>query len=177
MKFPSEGLFAPTHLSTLSGTAAINAMLGQVVTVAGITWVANLAVYIPIIVPTEFLVRRLFVIQGTSASAANQDVGLYSEDGVRLASSGSTAKSGSTIQYTTLGTPLLLTPGRYYLAYANDTNNTLAVRAPTAAAVIQDAGRLAGVLEEASAFPLPAAMTPVALAHQFYPYVGMTSTT
>lgn len=175
-RFPTEGEFAPSYFSTLSGTSVAGSTLGAVHTVAGLTWVANLAIYIPFFLPVRYPVRRLWVSQGATVTALNQDVGIYAASGERICSTGSVAKSGSAFQYTTLGTPVVLVPGRYYLAYSSDGSGANTVDGASPSATVPETFRLAGMLEESSAFPLPAAMTPVTLAHQLYPIVGFTQT-
>ncbi len=81
------------------------------------TWgTANQARYVPMYVPWPYRVRRVFWVNGSTASG-NMDFGIYNEDGVRLYSTGSTAQSGASApQFVTPSTPFILSPGRYIFA-------------------------------------------------------------
>jgi len=144
------------------------------VALASATWpVANTAFYMPLIVPWPYPVRRMFWLNGSSVTSTNMDVGIYTDSGTRLFSSGSTAESGaSLLQYVTLGTELILTPGRYYLALA--CSSTTANRGGTGVAGTVARNRQVGVLQEASALPLPATMTGAQVANAFLPFMGVT---
>lgn len=146
---------------------------------ASLTWpVADTAFYVPISLPWPFNVRRMFWINGSDVTTVNMDIGIYTAGGVRLYSSGSTAQSGaSTAQYVTLGTDILLTPGTYYLALA--CSSTTANRGGTGITSTYTTVnmRLCGVLQQATALPLPATMTGAAVANVCMPFIGITSTT
>ena len=104
------------------------------------------------------------------------DLGIYTADGSRIYSTGSTAQSGaSAAQFVSPTKVILLSPGRYYLALACDsvTANRGGQAATTTTAV---AGRLAGILQQASALPLPATATFAAMSSAFTPYFGITRT-
>jgi hypothetical protein len=85
---------------------------------------ANLAIYVPFAIPFQFNVRRVFWVNGSNLTG-NADLGVYTRTGARLFSTGATARSGASVtQYTTLGTPLLLSPGDYYMALSATTSAT-----------------------------------------------------
>lgn len=146
------------------------------VAVASITWpVANTAFYVPLWIPWTYPVRRVFWVNGTSVTSVNMDLGIYSSAGERIYSTGSTAQVGaSAVQYVD-PTDFTLSPGRYYMAVA--CSSTTANRggqgttAPTVPRI-----RLGGVLQEASALPLPNTMTPSAVANACVPFCGFTRT-
>lgn len=145
-------------------------------TASSITWpVANTAFYLPFTLPFAYPVRRVFWVNGSSVTSTNMDFGIYTADGTRLYSTGSTAQAGiSAVQYVT-PTEFLLSPGRYYFALA--CSSTTANRGGTgnipASATRQ---RLIGNLQEASALPLPVTMTGVAVANSCLPLCGITRT-
>lgn len=140
-------------------------------TPAAITWVANLAIYVPVTFPVPYPVRRMFWCNGTTADA-NVDVGVYTTGGTRLYSSGSTAQSGtSSLQYVSLSSELVL-HGRCYLAFA--CSSASASRTVGLSGGGTSLLRLAGVLQESSAFPLPSSWTPEAISNDKYPFVGVT---
>ena len=134
---------------------------------------ANKAFYFPFGLPFRFNVRRMFVANGGTVSG-NFDIGIYTLDGKRIYASGSTAQAGTTaLQYVSLSTELILPPDAYYLALAFD--NTTATTQRNAAAGINGV-RAMGVLQETSAFALPASMTPAAVSAVYVPLFGITST-
>ena len=102
------------------------------------------------------------------------DFGIYSSDGTQLWAAGSTAQSGaSVLQYVTLGTELLLRPGEYYLALAN---NGTTNRVTGTALITATLGRLLGLYQQASAFALPASATFAQWNSAVWPVCGLTRT-
>jgi hypothetical protein len=87
---------------------------------ASISWaVANLSVFIPIYLPWDYPVARVFWVNGSTV-AGNANFGIFTPTGKRIYSTGSTAASGgSALQFVT-PTPFTLSAGPYYFAYAND---------------------------------------------------------
>lgn len=119
---------------------------------------ANKAFYVHIRIEKPFLLGSLWWINGNNATG-NADVGIF--DGTtykKLASSGSTARSGtSVLQKVSVG-PILLPPGDYLLGHAASSTSGVSVMMSVATQLNCDLG---GVTEEAAAFPLPATATPV----------------
>jgi hypothetical protein len=148
------------HLHNLTGASP-----------AAQNWTANTAVYMPLYLPWPYNVRRMFWVNGTAGG--NSDIGIYSIGGGKLYSSGSTANtgSGSSPQYVTLATDVLLGPGAYFLAWANDGTSSRAFgTAPTASL-----GRIAGLYQQATALPLPALATFAAFAGVGAPWIGISN--
>lgn len=133
---------------------------------------ANRAYFIPFYLPDTFTVTSLIYGNG-AAPSGNVDLGIYDEDGVRLVSSGSTAKPGVGGPRAIDVTDTVLTAGRYYWGYAQ--SNTAAVFGWTHSALIVNI--MSGALQQASAFPLPATATFAAPSHQAMPFVGATNGT
>ncbi len=127
-------------------------------------------------IPFEYLVQRVWWVNGTTITSTSVDMGIYTFDGRRLYSTTPTAMVGaSSVQYATLGTPLLLGPGRYYLAWA--CNNTTARAYATAIASVTQ-GRLDGFLQQTSAATLPATATFASYATVAgFPFCGITRLT
>jgi hypothetical protein len=174
MDFPQQGVAMPTYISSLSGNAAPADGWGNIANAVQLTWVANLAIYIPFYLMAPYPIRRVFWANGSSAVAANCDFGIYSFSGDLVYSSGSTARSGSSVlQYVTVSPELWLPSGRYYMAYANDTNNPSTAFGDNTTATRQ---RTMGVLQQATAFPLPGTMTPAVIANALFPIFGFTQT-
>lgn len=172
--FPST---RPLFIHTYSRWAVEAARLAGVSnSLASLTWpVANTAFYFPVEIPWPYPVRRVFWVNGTSVTSTNMDFGIYTADGVRIYSTGSTGASGTSAPQYTSPTEFLLAPGRYYFALAD--SSTTANRGGmgrTTSTVPQI--RMAGVLQEASALPLPATMTPSAVANSMYALCGITRT-
>jgi hypothetical protein len=140
---------------------------------AQITWVANLAVFMPVNLPWPYPVRRVFWANGGTVAASNADFGIYNWDGVRLYSTGSTALSGASAMQTTDPTDFVLPAGRYYFAYNCD-NTTARAYGTTALTTIML--RQTGVLQQAvGAVTLPATMASAGAATQaLYNLCGIT---
>ncbi len=89
--------------------------------IGNITWIANLATYVPFILARPKLIAQFFWINGGTV-AGNTDVGVYNEALTKVLSTGSTANSGtSTIQAVNV-TDTVLQAGRYWLAIASDSS-------------------------------------------------------
>lgn len=137
------------------------------------TWpTANLALYCPIVLDDLMLVKNIIIANGAAVSG-NVDVGIYAADGTRLVSSGSTAQAGTNVSQVFDVTDTQLGPGLYYLAIALD-NTTGTVFGKTIVAAI---GQLAGMAQQASAFPLPATATFASLTALVHPNIGIATKT
>lgn len=133
---------------------------------------SNAAIYIPFTVSELITVRKLFSYNGAAASG-NIDVGIYDAAGTRLASTGSTAQSGTnTLQVFDI-TDFVLVPGKYYLAVAMD--NTTGTLFAHTAGIAGHHYASGGVMQEASAFPLPATATFASMAQNFLPMIGLST--
>jgi hypothetical protein len=128
---------------------------------------ADLAIYVPVLVPRPVLVRKLWFGSGVT-STGNIDIGLYGANGTCLVSSGATAKVNTDQVVNVTDTPI--GPGLYYLALvahtATDTFQRTPATAPMPVAL--------GVFYEAAAYPLPATATfAISQATAYIPLVGM----
>lgn len=135
---------------------------------------ANRAIFVPFTLNAPFLVQKLWWANGASV-AGNMDCGIYSNDGTKLVSTGSTAQSGtSVVQSVSLGTPLLLMPGvpMYFALAASSTSATVVQNASTTPFF-----KLMAVAQQASALPLPASATFATVAANSIPLCGITSRT
>lgn len=173
--FPSD-IPLPLFVHTWARWGVETQRMGAAAALASITWpVANTAFYVPVWLPWTYPVRRVFWINGTSVTSTNMDFGIYSADGERIYSTGSTAASGtSATQYVDV-TDFTLGPGRYYFALA-DSSGTANRGGQGSTAFTVARVRMSGVLQEASALPLPASMTPSAVANSCTPACGITRT-
>lgn len=115
---------------------------------------ANLATYVPFSLSRSIVVTQLWVANGTVA-AGNIDIGIYSVDGARLTSLGSTAMAGTSVLQGSTITNITIGPGQYYLAFACSSTSAHILSVTSAAYKI----RTLGVYQQASALPLPASAT------------------
>ncbi len=118
------------------------------------TWpAANRAIYAPVCVQQTVTVKKMALLVATQSG--NLDVGIYSETGTRLVSSGSTAVAAAGLQSVDI-TDTTLSPGVYFLAMCVD-NTTAAFTRGIVPVVAQ---QIAGVQQQAvGAVTLPATAT------------------
>lgn len=163
-----------SSISPFTGTAAGLNAAGASYSIAGGTWpTGDLAIYVPLTLPFAYQVKRFFVVNGANVTN-NVDIGIYSRAGTKLYSTGSTAGAGAnTTQFIAVSPTLLLEPGGYYLAMAMNGTSSAPARITFLTVVVL---RMSGVLQEASAFALPAVMTPASVANAYMPVFGITST-
>lgn len=144
----------------------------------GVGWTANVAIYVPFMLSWPYNVRRAFWGNG-NAVAGNCDIGIYTQGGARLWSSGSTACSGPTnsLQYVTTSPDLTLQPGvPYFFGFTHDSSTASHLTGESGSAMTTPWGRACGLYQQASAFPLPAAATFAAYAAVGLPLIGITNT-
>lgn len=176
MDFPGG---EPQHIPTLSVigieavTGAILGYQGGGATAGNVNYpAADLAIYVPFALDYPFIVRRLWWFNGSSLTG-NVDCGVYAASGEKLLSSGSTAQSGTTSIQTATVSDYKLDPGSYYLALAGSATGTRFTRL----AYAQTSLRFVGVLQQSSALPLPATMSPAAIGQGYLPIFGISSRT
>lgn len=159
-------------LNLLGGSANSNSAYGGTTA----AWpAANRALFIPFTLSQPIAVAAMFTYNGGTASG-NLDLGIYSEDGTRILSTGSTAMSGtSTLQVISV-TSTVIGPGRMYLAMAVD-NTTAIFRAANTGYITAIAFKVAGMAQMASAFALPATATLATLSTSYAPIFGLSTKT
>lgn len=175
--FP-RNVVVPTHISAFSRAmcgSPIKTSGGAVSAPTSQNWVANSALYMPLYLPWQYNVRRLWWNNGANATA-NSDIGLYSVGGARLVSAGSTPMAGAganNLQYVVLPTDLLLLPGQYFLGFSSNGTISAVFGVNVGATIL----RRAGCLQQTSAaFPLPANAAFAPNATAIIPVVGITNT-
>jgi hypothetical protein len=158
-----DGLVAITPFS-LNGAMGLS--LGGT-PIADLAWPnANAAVYLPFRVQTLFIAQKLFALAGAGI-AGNIDVGIYTQDAVRMISTGSVALVvGPTLQSFDIA-DLVMGPGLYYLAAAVD-GGAHVYHTPYGSPYT----RIMGITEQAAAFPLPATATFAASFMRIIPLIG-----
>lgn len=119
------------------------------------TTATNVAKFFPFTLSQTIIIKRLFTVNGLTVSG-NFDVGIYSNDGTKIVSSGSIAQVGtSTLQSVTIS-DTTLGPGMYYFAVAQD--NATGVFYNMAATLGIEV-LLTGTATQSTAFPLPSSVT------------------
>lgn len=178
-------LIVPTHVNTYGRCFGMNTAgrtaLFTSATVANAllstTWApaANSAMIIPFVLPWPYTVARLFWANGASVGG-NSDIGIFTTAGAALGRAGSTANTGaSALQYAApAGGAFQLEPNtRYFLAYVNDGTTGRVMGFPSGAIT----PRAMGMLQQASAIPLPNPLTPAAITgSNVIPMAGFTNT-
>lgn len=138
---------------------------GQVSAGTGGVWpAANRALYEQVLVYEPTTIYQLGV--EVTVQSGNLDLGVYDESWARLVSSGSTAVAAAGLQLVDPA-DLVLKPGVYFLAMACD-NGTAAFFRGTYDNAAMPA---VGIMQQASAFPLPANATPALPANAYQPVI------
>ncbi len=170
--FTTRGV-APPFISTLSRYSSGVEWSGSGGTAgaASTAWgTANLARFYLLRLPFMYPMRRMFVANGATISG-NVDVGIYTQAGTKIWTSGSTAQSGASVLQYFNATDTLLMPGTYILALAMS-SATATVHRVTGSF----AGGLWGATRQASAFTLPDPLTIATSAEAYLAIFGITST-
>ena len=143
---------------------------------ASLTWVANLCIYIPMTLPWDYPVSRVFWVNGATITSTDASFAIYSDDGTRIYTTGAVAMSGASnnSQYVTPSTPFVLSAGSYFFAWSCNNSANRVAGTGSLTALAQRGG---GIFQEASAHPAPATPTFAAAAQAVYPFCGVTSTT
>lgn len=140
------------------------------------TWVPNLVSYMPFSNPFDYPINRVVWANGSTITTSNVDFGIYTPDGKKIYSTGTTVQAGPSIaQYVTPSPTFILPKGSYYAGWTcdNTTNRACCFQGSVMAGIMY------GMLQESTvSFGLPATMTPVRWAQVFgYCAVGFTRTT
>jgi hypothetical protein len=165
----------PPILSPLS----VEAIGDTLVATTGVSFVsgtypaANRALAYGITLARPYLVRKVWWGNGTTATTDSADVGVYTETGTRLVSGGGTAISGASNLQEVDVTDTLLQPGRYYLAYSQSGVTATPLLCAATAAL----ARACGIVQMATAYPLPSTLTPAAVAGTGLPLFGIAART
>jgi len=135
---------------------------------------ANLAIYVPFYLPWPYTLQGGGWVNGSSVTGT-ADFGVYSAAGARLISTGSVSRSGASApQLIDFSGTIVLPPGLYYMAMSASSGaaNTNWQNASVTSAT----GKMLGILQQATAHPLPATMSPAAWASTGYPLMGLYRT-
>lgn len=174
MDFPSDPP-VPTHICTWMDCAggAGARLIGGAGGTSSQSWPSiNLAVFTPLWLSWPYTAQRVFWVNGGTISG-NVDMGIYTPGGARIWSAGSTVQSGATtLQYVGTG-GLRLAPGPYYLAL---TFSATSGHVTGSGLNSVTSARLAGLVQMASALPLPATATFATSTTNLWPLMGLTTT-
>lgn len=162
----------PTHPESGVGNIMFNGGNLSLNTYASSTWPsASKALFIPFWISKPITFSTMFWVNGATTSG-NVDVGVYSVDGTKIVSKGSTAQSGASALQSVSVTSTTLGAGMYYLAMAAD--NTTATYYRTIAGQSLRT-KFTGMAEMSSAFALPATATFATVAADYIPMVGLST--
>lgn len=166
--FPAGNDVSQQVINTWSLEAVGIPMLCEGRSMASAVWpTANLAIAVPAELHVGQTINQLMISNGAAVSG-NVDAGLYLPDGTRIVSKGSTAQAGTSVIQALDVTDTYVAPGLIYMVQAMD-NTTGTFQRPATPAVT--AGAM-GVLQMATAFPLPATMTFAAMAQVGVPNIS-----
>lgn len=134
---------------------------------------ANLALFIPFYVSRRTTITQIFCLNGATV-AGNLDVGIYTQDGTRIVSSGSTAQAGANAIQALSITATQLSAGVYYMAMSMSSATATIFRTTL---FNNTATRSIGVAQMASALPLPATATFASATFGTIPLFALTTRT
>lgn len=171
--FPAPGTL-PLFVSSLSrwGVASEFLATGGGAPLS-ITWTANLAVYVPVVLPWAYPVNRVWWINGATVGG-NADFGIYTPSGSQIYHTGSTVTvTGLNVQYVTPTTPFVLPAGPYYFAWTCSGTIGVGIGPKT---TTTPPGAVAGCLSQSTALPLPATATFATYSGPGIEWCGITQT-
>lgn len=133
------------------------------------TWPsANRALFVPFRVQSRITVTKAFWVNGGAVSG-NVDIGIYSEGGARLVSSGSIAQANINLYQEVDITDTQLGTGLFFMALAVDNGTAQFVRRTTSTIFLTPSR----VYQMASAFVLPATATFATVSSSYLPVFGV----
>lgn len=135
---------------------------------------ANLAIYVPIVVPELSTIFQIAWHNGAVNAAANVDVGLYDEAGNALVTLGNTPQSGANAIQVGNIADTLVKPGRYFVAMVCSTTATATFRRFNANPPLQFL-RACGLQQQATSSPLPTVAA--TFANPGFPYLPWIAVT
>lgn len=166
MSLPDRTMISTASLACIGLQARAN---GFQAIGAGAVWPsANRAIFVPLLLRSQIQVKRLFALNAAAVSG-NIDVGIYTFDGTLIVSTGGTAQLGIVQPQFFDITDLTLPPGKYYLAAALDNITGTNQRSNPAIVIC----RGIGILQMATAYPLPTTAVFATVASAYIPAIGI----
>jgi len=173
MSYTPSGAYEPSFWSIGSHDLKYTERVGLTDATTNTNWVANLAVYVPFTTDIAGTVYEWWWYNGTLTTAHNIAFGIYNLDftAVQRLTGVAGGTTASAINNTTTWTDLVLQPGSYYMAMADDSTRNFLTSADAlglyqASGVMEQTGLGAGPA-------LPDPMVPLVYARAFLPYFGM----
>lgn len=170
----TDPIIGPQSLMSSISPNSIGTELAAISPVAPVStaWSnANMARGVPLTIQKPVTVQKLFVYNGATV-AGNFDIGIYSEGGNLIISSGSTPQAGINIlQEVNLNPNIVLGSGRYYMVLVADTTTATFF----ATAVTTQICKLVGLFQNGLSFPLPSSIGIGAYAATFVPIFGLST--
>ena len=161
----------PVPLSTITpwSRESLGACSSSTAPASGSYSSSNLGFFVPFYLYAQATAYGMKCVNGASVSG-NIDMGIYSVDGRRLASKGSTAQSGTSAEQTlTFTTPLSMSPGFYFMAIACDNTTATFFRRNTSSVLL----KALGMYQATSVFALPATVTYATITTSYVPAFGV----
>ena len=171
----SPATLTPFHLLSIASTITSVGGLSLTSCASAVWPAANRALYFPITRPSTIIVKQAFIMAGATWDGATPhhfDLGIYDGAGNKIVSTGATNMNGTINALQTVDiTDTEIGPGLYYLAAAIDTGTDTTFRSNPSLGSLG----LAGVQQQASAYPLPATATFAVVAATYVPVFGFTT--
>lgn len=148
MKMPMIGTYSPSGLG--------NVRLMNTTAASSLAWpTANRALFVPFFFSATITVKRLWVVTGTTGGTNNRSMGIYDEAGDQIVvSSNTVAGTANQVQFFDT-TDVTLSPGSYYVGLSQNGTTATIFRWPG----VLEQTRTTGIVQMASAYPLPATAT------------------
>lgn len=172
--WPDLGPVTPPMISTYStyvlGPNIAGVALGAPVGSNSVT--AGRALILPLNLPEPVVIQKVFWITGDAGSgSALIDIGVYDETYNLIVSAGGVALGATaTTLFDSTITTTRLGRGQYYIAIVVDTAGTFLTNSLGVSAAM----RASGQMMQASAYPLPATLTPVVVNTSLIPAFGIS---
>lgn len=159
-------------ISTLSPCSIGSIPIGGGIITAGTAWPSNnLGIFVPFRIAQPFTFSKMGIV--VSSASGNLDLGVYSADGTKIVSSGSTAV-GSNVNTVSV-TSTTIGPGLFYMAASFSTTAAQVMCYVFSATAKAGLIRALGVSQMASALALPATATFAANTGTIIPIMGLTN--
>ena len=157
------------YINPYDSVHSIGTQMGTTAPASAVWSTANRAIMIPFRLFKPATAYKMGIMNGGVVSG-NIDMGIYDVAGTRLRSTGATAQAGvDVLQEVAFSSPVKLGAGLFYMALAIDNNVAQVLRRSHNNDICQGMG----IVQMASAFPLPALATFAAPTGAYVPMIGV----
>lgn len=167
----AAGAYAVGTLNTFGEGSCLGDTLANIASqfIAAAAWpTANKAFYIPVQLLVAVTVYKIAWYNGATVGTNSVDVGIYTEAGTKIISTGSTLTAGASQPQVVDIADTALAPDTYFLAMAmNGTTDTVFRNAANG-----NHHRASGVQQQLTAFALPATATFAAYSDAYVPVIA-----